>query len=218
MVLARIQNSWQVCTDYRKLNQATRTDHLPLPFVDQVLEKLASISHFCLLDDSHSTRGSTQDYLHMSVRNVRIYKDVVWILQRSEYFPKMYDQHLLIPLGGLHEGIVLGHLVSARGIEINKAKINAFSSLPNLTHVQEVRFYKRFIKDFSKITLLQSKLLQKDFNFVFSQPCVDAFQELKIRLTSMPILKAPNWVLPFELMCDASNSVLGVVLGQRVGK
>ncbi|RDX80784.1 hypothetical protein CR513_38632, partial [Mucuna pruriens] len=45
MVLTRIQNTWQVCIDYRKLNQLTRKDHFPLPFIDQVLEKLLEKSH-----------------------------------------------------------------------------------------------------------------------------------------------------------------------------
>ncbi|RDX96344.1 hypothetical protein CR513_21016, partial [Mucuna pruriens] len=50
MVSMRIQNSWQVCIDYKKLNQATRKDHFPLPFVDQVLEKLAWKSNYCFFD------------------------------------------------------------------------------------------------------------------------------------------------------------------------
>ncbi|RDX97961.1 Retrovirus-related Pol polyprotein from transposon 17.6, partial [Mucuna pruriens] len=75
---------------------------------------------------------------------------------------------------------------------------------------RHVGFYRRFIKNFSKISLPLSKLLQKDVDFKFDRPC-----ELKNRLTSAPILQAPNWELPFELMC---NSALGAVLGQRVGK
>ncbi|RDY12517.1 hypothetical protein CR513_02672, partial [Mucuna pruriens] len=50
MVPTRIQNSWRVCIDYRKLNQATRKDHFPLPFLDQILEKMAGKSHYCFLD------------------------------------------------------------------------------------------------------------------------------------------------------------------------
>ncbi|RDX90126.1 hypothetical protein CR513_28038, partial [Mucuna pruriens] len=76
---------------------------------------------------------------------------------------------------------------------------------------------KVFMDDFTvyatKIALPLSKLLQKDVDFNFDQPYVKAFQELKNRLTSAPILQAPNWEYPFELMCDASNSTLGVVLG-----
>ncbi|RDX78484.1 Retrovirus-related Pol polyprotein from transposon 17.6, partial [Mucuna pruriens] len=120
------------------------------------------------------------------------------------------------------EGIVLGHVVSNRGIEVDKAKIDVITTLPNHAYVREVRsflghagFYRRFIKNFSKLALPLSKLLQKDVEFNFDQPCIEAFQELKTRLTSAPILQAPNWDLPFELMCDASNSALGAVLGQR---
>ncbi|RDY11560.1 Retrovirus-related Pol polyprotein, partial [Mucuna pruriens] len=122
------------------------------------------------------------------------------------------------------EGIVLGHLVSNRGIEIDKSKIDIITSLPNPTSVREVRsflghagFYKGFIKNFSKTALPLSKLLQKDVEFKFDQPYIEAFQELKSRLTSTPILQAPDWELPFELMSDASNSALGAVLGQRAG-
>ncbi|RDX61984.1 hypothetical protein CR513_59735, partial [Mucuna pruriens] len=50
LVPTRVQNSWRVCIDYRKLNQATRKDHFPLPFLDQVLEKLTEKSHYCFLD------------------------------------------------------------------------------------------------------------------------------------------------------------------------
>ncbi|RDX64553.1 Retrovirus-related Pol polyprotein from transposon 17.6, partial [Mucuna pruriens] len=122
------------------------------------------------------------------------------------------------------EGIVLGHLVSSRGIEVDKAKIDIITSLPNPASVWEVRsflghagFYRRFIKNFSKTALPLSKLLQKDVEFVFNKECIQAFEELKTRLTSIPILQAPNWDLLFELMCDASNLALGAVLGQRDG-
>ncbi|RDY10502.1 Retrovirus-related Pol polyprotein from transposon 17.6, partial [Mucuna pruriens] len=67
------------------------------------------------------------------------------------------------------------------------------------------------------IALPLSKLLHKDVEFKFDQPCIEAFQELKSRLTPAPILQALNWALPFEVMCYASNSVLGIILGQRAG-
>ncbi|RDY00305.1 Retrovirus-related Pol polyprotein from transposon 17.6, partial [Mucuna pruriens] len=131
----------------------------------------------------------------------------------SKVLRRCIDSNLVLNFEKCHfmvtEGIVLGHLVLARGIEVDRAKIDVISSLPNPTSVRE---------DFSKITLPLSKLLQKDADFVFDQPCVDAFQELKRRLTFAPILQAPNWELPFKLMCDASNSALGVVLGQRIDK
>ncbi|RDY02741.1 hypothetical protein CR513_13760, partial [Mucuna pruriens] len=82
MVPDRIQNSWHVCIDYRKLNQATHKDHFLLPFIDQVLGKLA---------DSRRTRGSTQDNLHMSIWNILIFKDAIWTLQDTNHFLEMHD-------------------------------------------------------------------------------------------------------------------------------
>nr|GEV07478.1 DNA-directed DNA polymerase [Tanacetum cinerariifolium] len=120
------------------------------------------------------------------------------------------------------EGIVLGHKISNQGIEVDKAKVDVISKLPHLTTVKGIRsflghvgFYCRFIKDFSKITRPMTRLLEKDTLFIFSQKCVDAFQTLKRKLTEAPILIAPDWDMPFELMCDASNFAIGAVLGQQ---
>ncbi|XP_074559802.1 putative mitochondrial protein AtMg00860, partial [Curcuma longa] len=77
-------------------------------------------------------------------------------------------------------------------------------------------FYRRFIRDFSKIALPLSRLLQKDVEFCFDEKCKEAFQKLREALISAPIIMPPDWNLPFELMCDASNFAVGAVLGQRV--
>ncbi|KAL5540758.1 hypothetical protein UlMin_044081 [Ulmus minor] len=79
-------------------------------------------------------------------------------------------------------------------------------------------FYRRFIKDFSKITKPLCELLVKDAVFDFSKDCLHAFETLKEKLISSPIIVAPDWELPFTLMCDASDYAIGVVLGQRKGK
>ncbi|KAL0400140.1 UNVERIFIED_CONTAM: Retrovirus-related Pol polyprotein from transposon opus [Sesamum radiatum] len=91
--------------------------------------------------------------------------------------------------------------------------------------VKEVRgflghagFYRRFIKDFSKIAKPLTNLLSKDAQFHFDDACLHAFRDLKEKLTTAPIVSAPAWDLPFEIMCDASNDTLGAVLGQRVEK
>nr|GFA00334.1 reverse transcriptase domain-containing protein [Tanacetum cinerariifolium] len=70
-------------------------------------------------------------------------------------------------------------------------------------------------QDFSKISRPMTHLLEKNTPFVFSEDCIQAFQTLKKTLTEAPILIAPNWDLPFELMCDASDFAIGAVLGQR---
>ncbi|CAN6554948.1 unnamed protein product [Malus baccata var. baccata] len=77
---------------------------------------------------------------------------------------------------------------------------------------------RRFIKDFSKISNPLCRLLQKDVAFDFNEECEKAFNHLKEMLTSAPIIVPPDWSLPFELMCDASDYALGAVLGQRKDK
>ncbi|CAN6554941.1 unnamed protein product [Malus baccata var. baccata] len=121
LVPTQIQTSWRVCIDYRKLNATTRKDHFPLPFLDQMLERLAG-------------------------------------------------------------------------------------------------FYRRFIKDVSKIAQPLCCLLQKEVSFEFNEACEQAFNHLKDLLTSAPIITPPDWSTPFELMCDASDYAIGAVLGQRKNK
>ena len=91
----------------------------------------------------------------------------------------------------VEQGIVLGHVVSFRGIEVDKAKVDTIQSLPYPTSVREVRsflghvgFQRRFIKGFSKIALPLCKLLQKDVAFEFDEACKKAFDKLKELLTS----------------------------------
>lgn len=125
----------------------------------------------------------------------------------------------------VEQGIVLGHVVSSRGIKVDKAKVDIIQSLPYPTSVREVRsflghagFYRRFIKDFSKIALPLCKLLQKDTTFELNEACKKAFDKLKELLTSTPVIQPPDWNVPFEIMCDASDYAVGAVLGQRIGK
>ena len=122
----------------------------------------------------------------------------------------------------VNQGIVLGHIISNKGIEVDKAKIELISKLPSPKNVKIVRqflghvgFYQRFIKDFSKIAKPLYKLLEKDAKFAWDEDCQRSFEELKTYLTTAPIVRAPNWKLPFEVMCDASDLAIGAVLGQR---
>nr|GFC21614.1 reverse transcriptase domain-containing protein [Tanacetum cinerariifolium] len=79
-------------------------------------------------------------------------------------------------------------------------------------------YYRRFIKDFSKISRPMTHLLEKNSPFIFSNECIQAFWTLKDKLTEAPILIAPNWDQPFELMYDPSNFAVGAILGQRTEK
>ncbi|KAK1610776.1 hypothetical protein QYE76_034449 [Lolium multiflorum] len=108
----------------------------------------------------------------------------------------------------VNEGIVLGHKISERGIEVDRAKVEAIEKMP----------YPRDVKDFSKISKPLTNLLQKDVPFVFDDDCKEAFETLKKALTTAPVVEPPDWNLPFEIMCDASDFAVGAVLGQRIDK
>nr|GEX65426.1 reverse transcriptase domain-containing protein [Tanacetum cinerariifolium] len=117
------------------------------------------------------------------------------------------------------EGIVLGHKISKNGIEVDKANVDVIAKLPHPTTVKGIRsflghvgFYRRFIQDFSKMAWPMNRLLKKYTPFFFSKECVEAFQKLKRKLTEAPNLVAPDWDLPFELMCNASNFAIAKVL------
>jgi hypothetical protein len=123
------------------------------------------------------------------------------------------------------QGIVLGHIVSAKGIEVDQAKVGLIANLPTPTCVKDIRsflghagFYRRFIKDFSAISRPLCHLLSKDIPFEWTPACNEAFIKLKASLVTPPIVQSPDWNLPFELMCDASDYAVGAVLGQRRGK
>ena len=106
----------------------------------------------------------------------------------------------------VQEGIVLGHWISARGIEVDKAKIEAIEKQPPSSSVKGIRrflghagFYRRFIKDFSHITKPLTNLLVQGTPFDFNKHCVQAFSVMKDKLVSAPIVVAPDYDLPFEL-------------------
>ncbi|GJU47241.1 reverse transcriptase domain-containing protein [Tanacetum coccineum] len=123
------------------------------------------------------------------------------------------------------EGIVLGHKISKSRIKVDRAKVDVIAKLPHPTTVKGVRsflghagFYRRFIQDFSKIARPMTHLLEKETPFFFSKECIESFNTLKRKLIEASILIAPDWDLPFELMCDASDFAIRAVLGQRKNK
>ncbi|XP_025678430.1 uncharacterized mitochondrial protein AtMg00860-like [Arachis hypogaea] len=191
LVATRVQNTWRVCIDYHRLNQATRKDHYPLPFIDQMLDCLADLLEDCMevFMDDFSVYGSSFDACLGNLARV---------LERCT------NTNLVLNFEKCHfmvkQGIVLGHIVSKDGISVDLAKIDVISSLPYPSSVREIRFflghagfYHRFIKDFSKVALPLSRLLQKDVEFHFNEDCKKAFNKLKEALTTTPIVRDPNW-------------------------
>ena len=114
----------------------------------------------------------------------------------------------------LKEGIVLGHRIIEKGIEVDGAKVEVIETLSPPIFVKGVRsflghtgFYKRFIKDFSKIGHPLCKLL-KECKFYFDESCLKALRELKEKLLSAPTIISPDWSKSFEVMYDASGLLL----------
>nr|GEX84085.1 reverse transcriptase domain-containing protein [Tanacetum cinerariifolium] len=224
-----------------KLNEATRKDHFPLSFMDQMLKRLVGNEYYCFLD-------GFSGYFHIRIdlkdqeKTTFTFPYGTFAYKRMPFglcnAPGTFQRCMMVIFHDMSEqpmevfmddflvfGIVLGHKISKKGIEVDKAKIEVFSKLPHPTNVKGIRsflghagFYQRFIKDFFKISRPMTHLLEKNAPFVFSDDCVQAFQTLKKKLTEAPILIAPNWDQPFELMCDASDFAVGTVPGQRIEK
>lgn len=277
LVPTRIVSSWRMCIDYRKLNSATRKDHFPLPFIDQILERVAGHEFYCFLDgysgyyqigiaieDQEKTTFTcpfgtfafrrmpfglcnapatfqrcmisifsdmVEKFLEVFMDDISVFGDsfddclsnlekVLVRCQEKNLVLNWEKCHFMVP-----SGIVLGHIVSAKGIEVDKAKIELISKLPIPKTIKDVRsflghagFYRRFIKNFSVISRPLCNLLLKDFPFEWTDACQVAFDKLIGMLTSAPIMQPPDWNLPFEIMCDASDYAIGAVLGQRRDK
>ncbi|KAI3797202.1 hypothetical protein L1987_32457 [Smallanthus sonchifolius] len=277
LIPTRTVTGWRVCIDYRKLNDASRKDHFPLPFIDQMLERLSGKMYYCFLDgfsgyfqipiapeDQEKTtftcpygtfayrrmpfglcnapatfqRCMIAIFHDMIEDSMEVFMDDFSIFGNSfehclnnleKMLARCEDANLALNWEKCHfmvtEGIVLGHKISQAGLEVDRSKIDTISKLPPPTSVKSIRsflghagFYRRFIKDFSKITRPMTKLLEKGVVFIFSDECRKAFELLKEKLVNAPIMAAPDWTLPFELMCDASDFAVGAVLGQRKEK
>ncbi|XP_058216884.1 uncharacterized protein LOC131327767 [Rhododendron vialii] len=277
LVPTRVTTGWRVCIDYRKLNASTRKDHFPLPFIDQILERVAGHAYYCFLDgysgynqievalpDQEKTTFTcpfgtfayrrmpfglcnapgTFSRCMMGIFSDMIEKILEVFMDDFSVFGDSFDaclenlekvltrceeKNLVLNWEKCHfmvtHGIVLGHIVSSKGIEVDKAKIDLIATLPTPKCVKDIRsflghagFYRRFIKDFSAISRPLCHLLSKDAPFEWTPACEEAFKKLKSSLTSPPIVQTPDWNLPFELMCDASDYVVGAVLGQRKDK
>nr|GEU50915.1 reverse transcriptase domain-containing protein [Tanacetum cinerariifolium] len=233
LIPMRLVTNWRVCIDYRKLNDATRKEHFLLPFMDQMLKRLAKKEFYYLLD---GFSGCMMAIFHdMIEKTMEVFMDDFSVFGDSfsscltnldKMLKHCEETNLVLNWEKCHfmrrEGIVLGHKISKSGIEVDRVKVDVIAKLPYPTTFKGVRsflgyagFYRRFIQDFSKIARPMTYLLEKETPFVFSKECVDVFNTLKKKLTEAMILVVPDWNLPFELMCDASDFAIGAVLGQR---
>nr|GEU89266.1 reverse transcriptase domain-containing protein [Tanacetum cinerariifolium] len=208
LILTRLVMGSRVCIDYHKLNEATHKDHFPLPFIDQMLERLAGNEYYCFLDGFSGyfqTPIDPKDQEKTTFTCPYGMFAYAWFLAYAMHRARSKGSSWMTSRSlGIH---------SKNGIEVDKAKVDVITELPHPTTVKGIRsflghasFYQRFIQDFSKIARLMTHLLENDTPFFYSNEC---FQTLKKKLTEAPILVAPNWDLPFKLMCDASDFAIG---------
>ena len=277
LIPTRVTTSWRVCIDYRKLNEGTRKDHFPLPFMDQMLERVAGHEFYCFLDgysgynqieialEDQEKSTFTCPFGTFTFRKMPfglcnapgtfqrcmmgIFSDMIELILEIfmddfsvfgdsyegclenlwKVLERCQEKNLVLNWEKCHfmvtQGIVLGHIVVKKGIEVDKAKVELISNIPIPQCVKDIQsflghagFYRRFIRDFSIIARPLCNLLAKDVPFAWSQACEDAFDKLKTMLVSPPIMRSPNWELPFKIMCDASDYAIKAVLGQRENK
>ncbi|RVW18158.1 Retrovirus-related Pol polyprotein from transposon 297 [Vitis vinifera] len=193
-ITTRLTSGWRVCIDYRKLNVVTRKDHFPLPFIDQVLERVSGHPFYCFLDgysgyfqieidveDQEKTTFTCPLGAYAYRRMPFGLCNAPATFQRCmlSIFSDMVERIMEVFMDDItiYGGIVLGHIIFEKGIEVDKAKLKMLS-LYGMKDVKRVVQLKQF-------------------------------------LTTTPIVRAPNWQLPFEVMCDASDFSIGFVLGQR---
>ena len=251
LIPTRTMKGWRVCIDYRKLNTATRKDHFPLPFTDQMLDKLVGHPHFCFLDgysgynqiaialEDQEKTTFTCPYGTFSFRRMpfglcnapatfqrcvmsmfsdlaeevmEIFMDDFTVYGSSfehclqnlgTVLHRCQDKNLALNWEKCHfmvtEGIVLEHRISAAGLEVDQAKVSIIKTLLPPTTVKGIRsflghasFYRRFIRDFSKIARPLCRLLEKNAKFNFDESYQNSFEEIKSRLVEAPIMAKPD--------------------------
>nr|XP_016450798.1 PREDICTED: uncharacterized protein LOC107775560 [Nicotiana tabacum] len=156
--------------------------------------------HKIFLEDGHRPTVEQQRRLNTVMKEV-VKKEVI----------KLLDAGIIFPISDSNwAGIVLGHKVSRSGIEVDKEKVEAVEKLPPPILVKGVWSFLEHAGFY--------RLLEKDITFNFDDACLKAFEELKKKLMSAPIIVAPDCSLSFELICDASDHAIEAVLGQRKDK
>ncbi|GJW73807.1 reverse transcriptase domain-containing protein [Tanacetum coccineum] len=220
LIPTRLVIGWRVCIDYRKLNEATQKDHFPLPFMDQMLERLAGNEFYYFLDGFSGYFQIPIDPLDQEKTTFTcpygtfVYRRMLFGLCNAPgtfqrcmmaIFHDMIEKTMEVFMddfsvfGDSFDSCLSNLEKMLKKIEVDRAKVDVIAKLPYPT-------------------LPMTHLLEKETPFVFSKDCIHAFETLKKKLTDGLILVVPDWNLPFELMCDASDFAIGAVLGQRRSK
>ncbi|KAL6335141.1 hypothetical protein AAG906_027201 [Vitis piasezkii] len=222
-VSTRPTSGWRVCIDYRRLNSMTRKDHFPLPFMDQVLERVSGHPFYCFLD-GYSGYFQIEIDLEDQEKITFTCPFGTFAYRRMPFglcnAPATFQRCMLSIFSPMVERIM----------EVFMDDITVYGSSYEecLLHLEVVLhrcIEKDLVLNWEKCHFMVQKgivlghIISKngieDAKFVWDEKCQRSFEELKQFLTTTPIVRAPNWKLPFEVMCDSSDLAMGAVLGQR---
>ncbi|GJZ49234.1 putative reverse transcriptase domain-containing protein [Tanacetum coccineum] len=200
--------SFRMCIDYRELNKLTVKNRYPLPRIDDLFDQLQGSSVYSKID-------LRSGYHQLRVREEDISKTAF----RTRYG---HYEFQVMPFGLTNAPAFLGHVIDSEGIHVDPAKIESIKDWTSPKSPTEIRqflglagYYRRFIEGFSKIAKPMTKLTQKKVKFEWGDKQEAAFQLLKQKLCSAPILALPEGSEDFIAYCDASKKGLGAVLMQR---
>nr|GEV96061.1 reverse transcriptase domain-containing protein [Tanacetum cinerariifolium] len=162
LISTRLVTGWRVCIDYHKLNEATRKDHFPLPFMDQMLERLAGNEYYCFLDGFFGyfqipidPRDQGKTMLHALTGRFPIGACLSvcamhWARFKDKMLQRCEDTNLSLNWEKSYfmvkEGIVLGHKISKNGIKVDQDKVDVIAKLPHPTTVKAVDYLSKWVE------------------------------------------------------------------------
>ncbi|MCO5559388.1 hypothetical protein L7F22_012987 [Adiantum nelumboides] len=200
VVSPKKNGKWRVCVDYKPLNAATKRDHFPLPFQDEILNEVAGYE---------SSR-----VLHLEKVNEGLAR--LQSLGGQLNVDKCHIAESQVTL--------LGHVVSSRGIEADPSKVQALVSLPSpkstrelVSFIQKVRYLSRFIHLLSQVVLPLQQLTHSN-TFNWSEENEQLFNEIKEVLRSLPTIAPPRWEETFYVNSSVGSDSIGTVLMQKDGE
>ncbi|RVW63668.1 Transposon Tf2-8 polyprotein [Vitis vinifera] len=152
-IATRLTSGWRVCIDYRKLNVVTRKDHFPLLFIDQVLERVSGHPFYCFLDGILS--DMVERIMEVFMDDITIYGGTFeeCLVNLEAVLKRCIEKDLVLNWEKCHfmvrQGIVLGYIISEKGIEVDKAKVELIAKLPSPTTIKGVRQFLGHVGDFA---------------------------------------------------------------------
>ncbi|KAJ9561813.1 hypothetical protein OSB04_006973 [Centaurea solstitialis] len=245
LVPTRTVTGWRVCIDYRKLNDATRKDHFPLPFIDQMLERLVGNEYYCFLDgfsgyfqipidpEDQEKTTFTCPFGTFAYRRMPF---GLWNAPAT--FQRCMTAIFQDMIKNCMEVFMDDFSVFGNSFDDCLSSLDRVLARCEESHLvlnwEKCHFMVRegivlghkISKDGLEVDKAKTDTISKlppptnikgvrNAPFIFDEKCISAFETLKRHLTNAPIMVPPDWDQPFEIMCDASDYSVGAVLGQR---